>query len=204
MFRLQRERMITGRRLVAAAPRPFWALVALGSALPAGFLDAGGPRFNRDIRPILSENCFPCHGPDSASRKADLRLDQRKAAIEAKAIAPGKPEESKLVTRIFEERESKRMPPARSLKTLTPPQKELLRSWIAAGAEYEPHWSLIPPVRPVPPAVKDESWVKVPFDRFILAKLEERGLGPAPEADRRTLARRLSLDLTGLPPPPDE
>src|SRR6266511_3772758 len=147
---LHSNRKKPGRREAGAGPRALWALIALGSALPAESLRADGPRFNREIRPILSENCFPCHGPDSAARKADLRLDQRPAAIAAGAIVPGKPEESKLVLRIFEELERKRMPPPRSRKQLSAAQRELLRRWISTGAEYEPHWSFIPPVRPVP------------------------------------------------------
>jgi hypothetical protein len=158
--------------------------------------------FNRDIRPILSENCFACHGPDSAARKADLRLDRREAAVEAEAIVPSDPEASELVARIDSDDNTLMMPPKSSNKTLTAEQKGLLKRWIAAGAEYQPHWSFIAPRRPEPPAVKDEAWVRNPIDRFVLATLERHGLSPAPEADRRTLARRLSLDLTGLPPAP--
>jgi hypothetical protein len=193
------------KNLAGHRPPPAAALLLLLLVRPpAAAGPAEVPRFNRDIRPILSEKCFPCHGPDSASRKADLRLDQRKAAVEAGAIVPGKPEKSELVRRIFSEREAKRMPPARSKKELSQTQKELLRQWIAAGAEYEPHWSLIPPRRPEPPAVREAAWARNPIDRFILKRLEDHGLAPAPEADPRTLARRLSLDLTGLPPAPEE
>ncbi|HEX5105664.1 MAG TPA: DUF1553 domain-containing protein [Pirellulaceae bacterium] len=159
-------------------------------------------QYNRDIRPILAENCFACHGPDSAARKADLRLDKRDAAVEYGAIAPGKTDDSALVARIFATDEMEVMPPPATKKKLTAQQKETLKRWIAEGAEYEPHWSLIPPTRPEPPAVKNAAWVKNPIDAFILAKLEAAGLSPAPEADRRSLARRLSLDLTGLPPEP--
>ncbi len=159
------------------------------------------PLYNRDIRPILAENCFACHGPDSASRKAGLRLDKREAAIEAGAIQPGKPAESDMIHRIFAEGKE-HMPPAATKKVLKANEKELLKKWIASGAEYQPHWSLIAPVRPALPAVKNMAWVRNPIDRFILARLEQEGLTPAPEADRRTLARRLSLDLTGLPPEP--
>ncbi len=159
-------------------------------------------RFNRDIRPILSEKCFACHGPDSAARKADLRLDQREIAIDMDAIAPGDPETSELVFRIEETDPTIMMPPPKSDKVLTAQEKATLRRWIAEGAEYEPHWSLIAPQKPEPPQVSDESWVKNPIDRFVLAKLEKAGLKPAPEADRHTLVRRLSLDLTGLPPDP--
>ncbi len=162
----------------------------------------GKLQYNRDIRPILADNCFACHGPDSAARKKDLRLDRREVAVDVGAIVPGKPDESLLVERIFAEEQSQRMPPAKSLKKLTDAQKETLKRWIAEGAEYESHWSLILPKRPEPPVVKNEKWVRNPIDRFILAELEKRGLQPAPEADRRTLARRLSLDLIGLPPEP--
>jgi hypothetical protein len=160
--------------------------------------------FNRDVRPILAENCFPCHGPDSASRKAGLRLDQRESAVKHGAMVPGRPDESELISRVFADDPADRMPPPASHKTLSSSQKELLRQWIASGAEYQPHWSLIAPVRPQAPAVKNPGWVKNPVDTFVLAAIERRGLQPAPEADRRTLARRLSLDLTGLPPTPAE
>ncbi|MDB5390348.1 MAG: Planctomycete cytochrome [Planctomycetaceae bacterium] len=158
--------------------------------------------FNRDIRPILAENCFRCHGPDSAARKADLRLDKRDNAIQLKAIIPSKPDESELVARILTADPEQIMPPPNSHKKLTAEQKEKLKLWIAQGAEYQPHWSFIAPQRPMPPAVKNAAWIRNPIDNFVLAKLESMGLAPAPEADRRTLARRVSLDLTGLPPVP--
>ncbi len=164
--------------------------------------DTSGIEYNRDIRPILVENCFPCHGPDSAARKADLRIDQRDAAIELKAIVPGKPADSEMIRRILADDPHELMPPAKSNKKLKPAQKELLKKWIAAGAVYEPHWSFIAPKRPALPQVRDKKWVRNPIDNFILSKLEAAGLKPAPEADRRTLARRLALDLTGLPPEP--
>ena len=145
-----------------------------------------------------------CHGPDSAARKADLRLDRRDAAIEAGAVTPGDLDASELIARINTPNPKEVMPPPSLHKTLTGDQKDTLRRWIEAGAEYQLHWSLIPPARPSPPRVKNESWIRNPIDRFILAKLEEQGLRPAAEADRRTLARRLSLDLTGLPPGPAE
>jgi mono/diheme cytochrome c family protein len=158
--------------------------------------------YNRDIRPILAENCFACHGPDSASRKAKLRLDQHDAAVKAGAITPGKPQDSELVQRIFAEDVKERMPPAATKKVLTQAQKDLLKRWIAAGAVYQIQWSFLPPVRTPLPEVHNKAWVRNSIDRFILAKLEAHDLKPAPEADRRTLARRLSLDLTGLPPEP--
>jgi hypothetical protein len=159
--------------------------------------------FNRDIRPILAENCFTCHGPDSAARKADLRLDRREVAVKAGAIMPGKPDESEMIHRVFSDDKDEMMPPASMKRQLTAAQKDKLKAWIAAGAEYQPLWSFIPPVRPALPAVKSLGWVRNPIDRFVLAGLERQGLQPAPEADRRTLARRVSLDLTGLPPKPD-
>jgi len=156
--------------------------------------------FNRDVRPVLSQNCFRCHGPDSASRKADLRLDRRQDAENAGAIVPGDPDGSELVRRIFTTDAAELMPPPETHLELTGAQKDLLRRWVAAGAEYQPHWSLIAPSRTPLPEVRQRNWVRNPIDRFILARLESSGLSPAPEADRRTLARRLSFDLTGLPP----
>lgn len=159
--------------------------------------------YNRDIRPILAENCFACHGPDSASREAGLRLDQRQAAIEMMAIAPNDPEASELVDRIYRaDDDDLAMPPIDGHKRLSEDQRDLLKRWIAEGANYQPHWSLLPPSRPVPPSVSDPTWARNPIDQFILAKLDEAGLTPNPEADRRLLARRLSFDLTGLPPTP--
>jgi hypothetical protein len=158
--------------------------------------------YNRDIRPILSENCFACHGPDSASRKAGLRLDLRTDALKAQAFIPGNPEKSELIRRIFADKPSERMPPRKSHKTLTLAQKESLKRWVAEGAVYQLHWAFLPPKRPALPAVKNKSWGRSAIDAFILAELEKHGLEPTAEADRRTLARRLSLDLTGLPPEP--
>ncbi|MBI2825362.1 MAG: DUF1553 domain-containing protein [Planctomycetia bacterium] len=158
--------------------------------------------YNRDVRPILAENCFACHGPDSAARKADLRLDRREVAVERGAIQPGKPDESELVRRILSDDAGEMMPPPASHKKLTAAQKDVLARWIAAGAEYQPHWSFIAPVRSPLPEVRERSWPKSPIDYFILPRLEAAGLQPAPEADRRTLARRAALDLTGLPPEP--
>jgi hypothetical protein len=175
-----------------------WALH--GAALHAG----DKLEYNRDIRPILADNCFACHGPDKAARKGDLRLDQREAAVESGAIVPGKPDESELIARIVSNKSGHMMPPKKSKKTLTTQEKERLEQWVLAGAEYQKHWSFIPPTRPALAAVKNRAWVRNPIDYFTLAKMEQAGLQPAPEADRRTLARRLSLDLIGLPPEPAE
>jgi hypothetical protein len=158
--------------------------------------------YNRDIRPILSDNCFRCHGADKAARKAKLRLDVREEAIAKEAFVPGKPNESELVRRIFTTNEDDVMPPADSHKQLTPAQKEALKRWIAEGAQYQPHWSFIAPLRPAVPKVKSRS--TNPIDAFVLAELAKHKIKPSPEADRRTLLRRLSLDLTGLPPTPAE
>lgn len=164
--------------------------------------------YNRDVRPIISENCFPCHGADSAARKAKLRLDRFEDATAASegvdpAIVPGKPEQSEAIRRIFDQGDDI-MPPEKSHKVLTPAQKALLERWVSQGAKYEPHWSVIAPRSPSLPKLKNVRWVSNPIDRFILARLEQEKLKPAPEADRRTLARRVSLDLTGLPPTPEE
>ena len=179
------------------------ALLLMLVRFSASALAAEPLEYNRDVRPILAENCFACHGPDSAARKADLRLDQREAAITAGAISPGKTDESELLRRVLSNDPEEMMPPPATKKQLTATQKEILRRWIAEGAAYQPHWSLIAPVRPPQPAVKDAAWCHNPIDYFVLAKLEAAGLQPAPEADRRTLARRVSLDLTGLPPKPE-
>ena len=166
-------------------------------------------RYNRDIRPILSDNCFACHGPDKGNRKAELRLDLRDAAIKpAKsgdtAIVPGKADESALVARILSNDEEELMPPLKSHKKISAAQKDTLKRWVAEGAVYEKHWAFEPPQRATLPAVKTAGWVRNPIDAFVLAGMEEVGLQPAAEADRRTLARRLSLDMTGLPPKPEE
>jgi mono/diheme cytochrome c family protein len=160
--------------------------------------------YNRDIRPILVDKCFACHGPDSAARKADLRLDQRDQAVERSAIVPGNPDGSEMLRRILSTDPDEQMPPPVTKKTLSAVEIAKLRQWIAQGAEYQPHWSYIAPVRPELPPVRQMEWVRNPIDRFILARLEALGLSPAPEADRRTLARRLSLDLIGLPPRPED
>ena len=165
-------------------------------------------RFGRDIRPLLSENCYHCHGPDEGNRKADLRLDHAEGAKEDRggyrAVVPGDPEESELIKRISTDDPDDLMPPPESGKHLSPEDKRLLRRWIDQGAEFESHWSFVPPVRPVVPAVHQTNWTRQSMDAFILRKLENAGLGPAPEASKETLIRRVTLDLTGLPPTPEE
>ena len=163
--------------------------------------------FNRDIRPIFSDTCFRCHGPDKSGRQAGLRLDVREEALRktrsgVTPIVPGKPEESEVIRRIFSKEEFEVMPPAEAHKTLSPAQKELIRRWIAEGAVYEGHWAFQPIVRPRVPMAG--TMVNNPIDRFVQARLAKDGLTPAPEADRRTLIRRVTLDLTGIPPTPAE
>lgn len=178
--------------------------VSFGIAICTSGQAAEPLQYNRDVRPILADQCFACHGPDSAARKADLRLDQREAAIDSAAIAPGEPDASELVNRILTDDEAFLMPPPETRKSLTVEQKDILQRWIAEGAVYEPHWSLIPPTRPTPPEVQNAAWVRNPIDQFVLARLEQEGWSPAPEADRRTIARRAALDITGLPPTPEQ
>lgn len=160
--------------------------------------------FNRDIRPILAENCFYCHGQDHNKRQADLRLDLRDAAMKSGAIVPGDLNASSLIKRILTDDPETMMPPPKSNRRLAPEQKELLRRWISEGAVYQNHWAFVTPVRPPEPAVRQAAWVRTPIDRFVLARLEQEGITPSPEADRTTLIKRLSIDLTGLPPTPEE
>jgi hypothetical protein len=164
--------------------------------------------YNRDVRPILSDTCYHCHGPDAARRKARLRLDTEagaKADLGGRhAIVPGDPGRSELVRRIISTEDEERMPPPSSGRKLTPRQVEVLRRWVAQGAKWQKHWAFLPPVRPPLPAVKDSRWVRNGIDAFLLDRLEGEGLRPSPEADRVTLLRRASLDLTGLPPTPAE
>lgn len=170
-----------------------------------GFASAGDRLdFNRDIRPILSENCFYCHGQDENKRQADLRLDQREPALARQAIAPNDPANSSLIQRILSDDPDEQMPPPKSNRKLTVEQKAILQRWVQEGAEYSPHWAFVTPVRPAEPAVQRADWVRNPLDRFVLAKLEAEGLSPSPEADRATLIKRLSIDLIGLPPTPAE
>ncbi len=156
--------------------------------------------YNRDVRPILFANCLACHGPDSASRQADLRLDLRESAVAMKAIVVGDPSASEMFARMTSHDEFEVMPPPETKKTVTAAEIEIIERWIREGAEYQPHWSLIPPERSEPPQVENKSWPSNAIDNFVLARLEAEGLTPADEADRRALARRVSFDLTGLPP----
>lgn len=165
--------------------------------------------FNREIRPILSDMCYKCHGPDAAERKAGLRLDNHAGAITklesgSTAVIPGKPDESQLIARIVSTDPDLVMPPPETGKKLTANQTELLTRWVQQGGEYKGHWSFIRPERLPLPAISQENWAANPIDRFVMAKLDKAGLKPSPEADRYTLIRRVTLDLTGLPPTPQE
>lgn len=161
-------------------------------------------KFNRDIRPILSENCFQCHGPDDDNRSAGLRLDDRDAAIEAGAILEGDPEYSEMIARVTSDDPDVLMPPPWSKKTLTAQQKKILTAWIAQGAEYQPHWSLVAPDRETIKASDAPREPAAAIDHFIQARLKTEGLKPSPQADRAVLLRRVTFDLTGLPPTLEE
>jgi hypothetical protein len=178
--------------------------------LVAAVIQAGEPRldFNRDVRPLLSDRCFACHGPDEEDRQAGLRLDTRETAIAplesgSVAIVPEEAAASELVARITSDDPTLVMPPPEVGKPLSEAEAAVLRQWIDEGAEYEDHWAFQRLERPEPPPVRDAAWPQTPIDRFILARLEAEDFPPNPEADRVTLARRLALDLTGLPPQPE-
>ncbi len=164
--------------------------------------------YDRQIRPILSKNCFQCHGPDDEARKAKMRLDTTENVFADReghaVIVPGKAGESELLRRITHSDPGERMPPPEKGDALPPEQVALLRQWIDEGASYAPHWSFRAPQRPVVPSVHDTAWTRNPIDNFVLQRLEAEGLAPSPETDRETLARRLGLDLTGLPPLPGD
>lgn len=210
-----------------------FALIGFGPLIAGAAAVTAKLEFNRDIRPILSDHCFRCHGPDKGHRKAKLRLDVREVALEREAFVPGKPEESELIRRINATDPDDLMPPEDMHKPLSVAQKELLKRWIAEGAEYQPHWAYIVPQRPEVPGdsiqnsvssvqshdegrsirqklnteslnTEHSSRPRNPIDAFIHHELAAHKINPSPEADRRTLLRRLSLDLIGLPPTPEE
>ncbi len=206
---------LTSALPVASLAASFLTLAAPGAAT-GGTAEAATPAidFRREVRPILADNCFACHGPDEATREADLRLDTRDGAFSARppagrsnrprgpAVVPGDVEASLLVERINHGDPLRRMPPEVSQKSLSDEQVEILTRWIEQGADWDEHWSFAAIERPSPPAVDDEAWLRDPLDRFILARLEAENLAPAEEAERRALARRAAFDLTGLPPDP--
>lgn len=187
--------------LLSVITRP---LAAQQAARPG----VGGVDFQREVRPILSENCFHCHGPDKSTRMVGLRLDARDSAFSTRpngrVIVPGDARASLLYQRISHNIDAMRMPPVFAKRTLTAEQKDVFRRWIEQGAPWKEHWSFQAPVRPALPQVAAKQWPRNPIDNFILAKIEAVSLKPEPEADRHRLIRRVSLDLTGLPPSPAE
>jgi hypothetical protein len=197
---------------VSCGPCRIWvwaAILCVGNVVPANCAEPERVDFNRSIRPILSNICFKCHGPDHEERKGGLRLDLREEALKKlesgeAAIVPGKPEQSELVRRVLSTDDSERMPPPSNQKQLTATEKELLKRWVAEGGEYQQHWSFRHISRPARPVVKNAAWGRNAIDDFILAKLDAAGLKPSPDADKSTLIRRVTLDLTGLPPTPKE
>ncbi|RPI84242.1 MAG: DUF1549 domain-containing protein, partial [Planctomycetaceae bacterium] len=195
-----------------AAFRPVWWLLCCAVWFAGSSNGLAAPpaeiQFNRDIRPILADHCFQCHGPDAAQRQGDLRLDTEAGARAdlggRQAVVPGELEQSELIARITSTDPAERMPPAASGKPLSPAQIELLKRWVAHGAAWQKHWSFLTPALPPVPETTRRDWVRNPIDVFILARLESEGLSPAPPADPVTLLRRVTLDLTGLPPTPTE
>ena len=194
------------------APLFLSALTLVVAGMTAG-VGAQGPAsvpavdFQRDVRPILADNCFQCHGPDQSTRRAGLRLDTQDGAFHegprGAAVVPGDTQASLLYQRIAHSEQGRRMPPpALSNKTLSEDQIDTLTRWIKEGASWDQHWAFKAIVRTTPPVVEDDAWVRTPLDRFVLARLDAEGIAPAQEADKRTLARRVALDLTGLPPDP--
>ena len=192
-------------RLISASGLLLWLLAGVSaSAATKAAID-----FDRDIRPVLSDKCFACHGPDEKERKAKFRLDRKDDAFKPLksgdlAIVPGHPEKSELIARITTKDEDDVMPPPKSGKTLTPAQIDSLRRWIVEGANWQSHWAFVKPERSPLPPVKNKKWPRNEIDYFVLARLEKEGLKPSPEADRPTLVRRVTYDLTGLPPTPQE
>ena len=186
-------------------------LILLAHLAPVAFAQSATADridFNRDIRPILSTECLKCHGPDANKRQAELRLDRRDAAFAERdghpVLVSGDPSGSELFQRIISTDPEQRMPPADSGHALTTRQIELVRRWIEQGAQWKEHWSFVPPQRPAMPQLPETAWPRNAVDQFILATLERAGFQPSPQADKRTLIRRLSLDLTGLPPTLEE
>src|SRR5262245_45559963 len=201
--------VLTLALVAAAAPFVSWRRAKPAATTSAAFALPERIVFNEHVRPILVRNCFRCHGSDPGSRKAELRLDRPEFAFAPRpngrpVTVKGDPGQSALVRRISSTDPDVMMPPPEAHKTLEPREKALLERWIRDGATYQPHWALIKPERPTPPDVRQADRVRNPIDRFVLARLEQEGLTPNPEADRHTLVRRASLDLTGLPPTPEE
>jgi mono/diheme cytochrome c family protein len=187
------------RRLIAALALALFAAIARGAAVD----------FNREVRPIFSEHCYACHGPDEGKRKAGLRLDREEDAFKElksgeHALVPGDLEKSALVKRITTSDQDDIMPPIKHGKPLSKPQIDTLVQWVKQGAKWQKHWAFLPPVRPELPKVKEEGWARNGIDYFVQDKLEKSGLKANPDAEKTVLIRRASFDLTGLPPTIEE
>ena len=209
----------SGLRIVLSqeATHPIQPMIRFSATLSlfiVGVVSAAPPvQFNRDIRPILADKCFHCHGPDPGSRKASLRLDTdagffaprklKDGSEGSPTIVKGSIEKSPLYQRLITTDEDDIMPPRKEHKDMKPAEIAVIKAWIEQGAQWQPHWAFITPERAPLPSVKNTAWAKTPIDRFILAGLENKGLTPAPEADAHALVRRVALDLTGLPPAPE-
>jgi hypothetical protein len=204
--------MPTRQTLLCTARAAFGAGLVAAVILPNAAhaqIENGSIDFSRDIRPILSDTCFKCHGPDAEQRQADLRLDTRDGLFRnldgVKVISPGNLKQSELVKRIDSTDPDEQMPPPDSGRALTAKQRDMIRKWVQQGAEWKQHWAFVVPKRPaLPTKLSRDKWPRNPIDSFVLARLDREGLHPSPDADRRTLIRRVTLDLTGLPPTPEE
>ncbi len=204
-----RQNTLSRRRLVASIAATLLLVIDPAPASADTAARTAPLDFNRDVRPILSENCFHCHGPDAAERKADLRLDTPEGILADlgghQAVVPGDPAKSELFARITHTGRDELMPPPKSKRVLTPDEIQALTRWIEEGAPWATHWAFVPPQRPTLPEIEDrKSKIENPIDRFIRARLAAEGLELSPPADPRTLIRRMTLDLTGLPPTPEE
>lgn len=208
MFQLPHPRTIDVPRTIVIQMIAMQVIAILFFQVVLGVAQESDIEFNRDIRPLLSDNCFACHGPDSGQRQAGLRLDlgadNVDELIDREIIVPGNPELSELVRRVMSDDPDEVMPPANHRKRLTDSQKQLLSRWVQQGAPFQTHWAWRPVNRPQPPNVNDKRWVINDIDRFVLSELERRQIQPSAGADRRTLLRRLYLDLIGLPPTPEQ
>ena len=180
--------------------RAFLVLILVSGSAPG---DEQAIEFNRDIRPILAAKCFACHGRDEENRESELRMDVRQDAIDYGAIEPYSPDESEFIRRILSDDPDEIMPPPDANDALTEEQKNLFIQWVEQGAPYAEHWAFVSPTKPALPKVKHIDWPRNEIDHFVLARLEDEGLEPSPQANGYALIRRVYLDLIGLPPAPE-